>query len=167
MRKQMVAMPFFSCVAMVMGSKEQVTTIALNPFTHNVILPKGILEVADKRRNAPPLFPVSYYPVYFLPSFFSISIRLVGILEVADKRRNALQQTKAVRLTEKQFQDLVHNRVVMHLLPKYLFAHKEEDGMLRQMKLPHRMIDTVCQVLQCVQKRTVPGCFQAALSGTL
>lgn len=84
-----VAMPFFSCVAMVMGSKEQVTTIALNPFTHNVILPKGILEVADKRRNA-------------------------------------LQQTKAVKLTEKQFQDLVHNRVVMHLLPKYLFAHKEE-----------------------------------------
>lgn len=59
-----VAMPFFSCVAMVMGSKEQVTTIALNPFTHNVILPKGILEVADKRRNA-------------------------------------LQQTKAVKLTEK------------------------------------------------------------------
>lgn len=84
-----VAMPFFSCVAMVMGNQVQAGTIVLNPFTHNVVLPKEILEVADKRRNA-------------------------------------VQQTKTVRMTEKQFQDLVHNRVVMHLLPKYLFAHKEE-----------------------------------------
>ncbi len=84
-----VAMPFFTCVAMVMGNQEQVATIVVNPFTHNVVLPKEILQVADKRRNA-------------------------------------VQQPKAVKLTEKQFQDLVHNRVVMHLLPKYLFAQKEE-----------------------------------------
>lgn len=84
-----VAMQFFTCVAMVMGNQEQVATIVVNPFTHNVVLPKEILQVADKRRNA-------------------------------------VQQPKAVKLTEKQFQDLVHNRVVMHLLPKYLFAQKEE-----------------------------------------
>ena len=84
-----VAMPFFTCVAMVMGNQEQVATIVVNPFTHNVVLPKEILQVADKRRNV-------------------------------------VQQPKAVKLTEKQFQDLVHNRVVMHLLPKYLFAQKEE-----------------------------------------
>ncbi len=84
-----VAMPFFSCVAMVTGKQVQAETIVLNPFTHNVVLPKEIVEVADKRRNA-------------------------------------VQQTRTVRMTEKQFQDLVHNRVVMHLLPKYLFTQKEE-----------------------------------------
>lgn len=84
-----VAMPFFSCVAMVMGNQEAVESIVLNPFTHNVVLPKAILEIADKRRNA-------------------------------------LQHTKTVKLTEKQFQDLVHNRVAMQLLPKYLFERKEE-----------------------------------------
>lgn len=84
-----VAMPFFSCVAMVMSNQEKVETIVLNPFTHNVILPKVILEVADKRRNA-------------------------------------MQQTKTIKMTEKQFQELVHNRVAFYLLPRYLFEHKEE-----------------------------------------
>lgn len=84
-----VAMPFFSCVAMVMGNQDKIEAIVLNPFTHNVVLPKAILEVADKRRNA-------------------------------------MQQTKTVKMTEKQFQDLVHNRVTLYLLPKYLFEHKEE-----------------------------------------
>ena len=84
-----LAMPFFSCVAMVMGNQEKVESIVLNPFTHNVVLPKGILEVAQKRMQA-------------------------------------MQQTKTVKMTEKQFEELVHNRVAMHLLPKYLFAHKEE-----------------------------------------
>ena len=84
-----VAMPFFSCVAMVMGNQEKVESIVLNPFTHNVVLPKAILEVADKRRNA-------------------------------------MQQTKTIKMTEKQFQELVHNRVTLYLLPKYLFEHKEE-----------------------------------------
>lgn len=84
-----LAMPFFSCVAMVMGNKEKIESIVLNPFTHNVVLPKGILEVAEKRRNA-------------------------------------MQQTKTVKMTEGQFQELVHNRVALYLLPNYLFAHKEE-----------------------------------------
>ncbi len=55
----------------------------INPFTHNVVMPKEILEIAEKRRNA-------------------------------------VQQTKTVKMTEKQFQELVHNRVAMYLLPKYL-----------------------------------------------
>lgn len=84
-----VAMPFFSCVAMVMDNQGKVESVVLNPFSHNIVLPKEILEVADKRRNA-------------------------------------MQQTKTVKMTEKQFQDLVHNRVALYLLPKYLFEHKEE-----------------------------------------
>ena len=84
-----VAMPFFSCVAMVMGNRDKVEAMVINPFTHNVVMPKEILEIAEKRRNA-------------------------------------VQQTKTVKMTEKQFQELVHNRVAMYLLPKYLFAQKEE-----------------------------------------
>lgn len=90
-----VAMPFFSCVAMVMGNQDKVEAMVLNPFTHNVVLPKAILEIADKRRNA-------------------------------------LQQTKTIQMTEKQFQELVHNRVALYLLPKYLFEHKEEGLRLLQ-----------------------------------
>ena len=84
-----LAMPFFSCVAMVMGNRDKIEAMVINPFTHNVVMPKEILEIAEKRRNA-------------------------------------VQQTKTVKMTEKQFQDLVHNRVAMYLLPKYLFAQKEE-----------------------------------------
>lgn len=84
-----VAIPFFSCVAMVMSNQEKVESIVLNPFTHNVVLPKAILEVAEKRRTA-------------------------------------MQQTKTIRMTEKQFQELVQNRVALYLLPRYLFEHKEE-----------------------------------------
>ena len=84
-----LAMPFFSCVAMVMGNRDKVEAMVINPFTHNVVMPKEILEIAEKRRNA-------------------------------------VQQTKTVKMTEKQFQELVHNRVAMYLLPKYLFAQKEE-----------------------------------------
>lgn len=48
------------------------------------------------------------------------------ILEVASNRLNAAKQTKTIQVTKKQFQQLLHNRVVLHLLPMYLFAHKEE-----------------------------------------
>ena len=41
-----LAIPFFSCVAMVMGNKEKVESIVLNAFTDNVVLPKGSLEGA-------------------------------------------------------------------------------------------------------------------------
>lgn len=85
-----LAMPFFYCVSMVMGNQEKVEAIVMNPFSHNVVLPKGILEVAEKRRNA------------------------------------LQQQTKTIRMTEKQFKEWVHNRVALYLLPKYLFEHKED-----------------------------------------
>ncbi len=51
-----------------------------------------------------------------------------AVLEVARKRKDAMgkPQTKTIKVTEKQFRDLAHNRVVMYLLPKYLFEHKEE-----------------------------------------
>lgn len=51
-----------------------------------------------------------------------------AILEVAKKRRDALSkpQTKTIKVTEQQFQNLAHNRVAMYLLPKYLFENKEE-----------------------------------------
>lgn len=51
-----------------------------------------------------------------------------AILEVAKKRKEALSkpQTKTIKVTEKQFQTLAHNRVAMYLLPKYLFEEKEE-----------------------------------------
>ncbi len=47
----LLAMPFFACLSMVMSSKGQVETMVLNPFTHNMALPKGILEVAARRRD--------------------------------------------------------------------------------------------------------------------
>lgn len=49
-----------------------------------------------------------------------------AILEVAAKRRETAQQQKTVKMTEKQFGELVHNRVALYLLPRYLFEHKEE-----------------------------------------
>lgn len=51
-----------------------------------------------------------------------------AILEVAKKRKEALSkpQTKTIKVTEQQFQNLAHNRVAMYLLPKYLFENKEE-----------------------------------------
>ncbi|MCM1123037.1 MAG: SseB family protein [Eubacterium sp.] len=85
----LLAVPFQACVSMVMASKGQVENIVLNPFTHNMVLTKEILEVAVKRREA-------------------------------------VKQQKTIRVSEKQFQELVHNRVALYLLPKYLFEHKEE-----------------------------------------
>lgn len=85
----LLAIPFQSCLSMVMASKGQVEVMVLNPFTHNMILTKEILEVAVKRRDA-------------------------------------VKQQKTIRVSEKQFQELVHNRVTLYLMPKYLFEHKEE-----------------------------------------
>lgn len=85
----LMAMPFGSCVSMIMANKGQVEAVVLNPFTHNMVLPQEILNVAAKRLNAP-------------------------------------KQPKTIKVTEKQFQQLVHNRVTLQLLPKYLFENKEE-----------------------------------------
>lgn len=91
----LMAMPFRSCVSMVMASQGQVETIVLNPFTHNMVLPRAILDVAVKRMNA-------------------------------------AKQPRTVKVTEKQFGQMVHNRVALYLLPKYLFEHREEG--LRQLQ---------------------------------
>lgn len=47
-----LAMPFRSCLSMIMTNQDDVNTIALNPFTDNIVLPKGILDVAYNRLNA-------------------------------------------------------------------------------------------------------------------
>lgn len=44
-----LAMPYFTCVAMAMANKEKVQAIVLNPFTQNIMIPQQILEVALKR----------------------------------------------------------------------------------------------------------------------
>ena len=85
----LLSMPFHACLSMVMGNQNDVETMVLNPFTHNMVLSKAILEVAVKRRN------------------------MMG-------------QTKQIKVTEKQFQQLVHNRMALYLLPKYLFENGEE-----------------------------------------
>lgn len=48
-----LAIPFFTCVAMVMANTEKVQSIVLNPFTQNIMIPKEILEVAQKRSKMP------------------------------------------------------------------------------------------------------------------
>ena len=48
-----LAVPFFTCVAMVMANSDKVESVVLNPFTHNINIPKQILEVAHKRKTAP------------------------------------------------------------------------------------------------------------------
>ncbi len=47
-----LSMPFQVCLSMVMSGQAQVTTMVLNPFSHNMVIPKEILEVAVKRRDA-------------------------------------------------------------------------------------------------------------------
>ena len=85
----MLAMPFHVCLSMVMANRDHMEAMVLNPFTHNIVLPKEILDVAVKRRNA-------------------------------------MKNTKTVRMTKEQFEQMVHNRMAMYLLPQYLFNHKEE-----------------------------------------
>lgn len=48
----LLAMPFFNCVSMALANAERVQVVVLNPFTNNIILPKQILEVAQKRSQA-------------------------------------------------------------------------------------------------------------------
>lgn len=45
----LLALPFFTCVSMALANVERVQVIVLNPFTNNIVLPKQILEVAQKR----------------------------------------------------------------------------------------------------------------------
>ena len=92
----LAAIPFQGCLSMVMENQNQIENMALNPFTHNIVLPKTILEVAVKRSNM---------------------------------MRNATR----VNVTEKQFRQIVHNRVSLYLLPKYLFAYREE-GLARMQR---------------------------------
>lgn len=90
----LMGLPFFGCLSMLMSGPGQVETMVLNPFTHNMVLTKAVLEVAMKRRDSL-------------------------------MQQQQQQAQKTVKVTEKQFQDIVHNRVALHLLPKYLFEKKE------------------------------------------
>lgn len=84
-----LAMPFHVCLSMVMANQDHVEAMVLNPFTHNIVLPKAILDVALKRRDA-------------------------------------MKNTKTVRMTKEQFEQMVHNRMALYLLPQYLFKHRED-----------------------------------------
>lgn len=84
-----LAMPFQVCLSMVMANQDHVEAMVLNPFTHNIVLPKAILDVAAKRREA-------------------------------------AKNTKTVRVTKEQFEQMVHNRMALYLLPQYLFKNKED-----------------------------------------
>ncbi|MDE6318630.1 MAG: SseB family protein [Lachnospiraceae bacterium] len=48
----LIAMPFMSCVAMVMANQDKVAEVVVNPFTGMMILNRSILEIAEKRRQA-------------------------------------------------------------------------------------------------------------------
>lgn len=48
----LIAMPFLSCVAMVMANQSKVAEVVVNPFTGMMILNQSILGIAEKRRNA-------------------------------------------------------------------------------------------------------------------
>lgn len=85
----LLSMPFDTCLSMVMENQSDVETMVLNPFTHNMVLSKEILEVAVKRRDM-------------------------------------LGRSKQIKVTGKQFGQLVHNRMALSLLPKYLFENSEE-----------------------------------------
>lgn len=48
----LIAMPFMSCVAMVMANQDKVAEVVVNPFTGMMILNRSILAVAEKRRQS-------------------------------------------------------------------------------------------------------------------
>lgn len=52
MSPAILAMPFLTCVSMVMANSDKVESVVLNPFTQNINIPKPILEVAHKRIRA-------------------------------------------------------------------------------------------------------------------
>lgn len=47
-----LALPFFSCVSMIMANSDEIEAAVLNPFTHNITINKQLLEVAYKRGSA-------------------------------------------------------------------------------------------------------------------
>lgn len=48
----LLTIPFFGCVAMMMANKENMEAMIVNPFTHGMILPRSVIEVANKRKEA-------------------------------------------------------------------------------------------------------------------
>lgn len=82
---------FFGCVSMVMANQEKIEAIVVNPFTHNMVLPRNVLEVANKRGQA------------------------------AMKK-----QPKAIKVTAEQLHVLVHNRVILSELPKFIYERGQE-----------------------------------------
>ncbi|MCH5256956.1 MAG: SseB family protein [Lachnospiraceae bacterium] len=53
MSPAVLAMPFFTCVSMVMDNAEKVEAVVLNPFTQSIVITKQVLEVAQKRSSMP------------------------------------------------------------------------------------------------------------------
>lgn len=96
----LLTLPFFSCIAMLMSGAQKLEGMVINPFTHNMVLPWSILEVAEKRRKA--------------------------LQAQTQAQAQGKPVTQTIRVTEKQFQTLVHNQVALKILPKYLYEHQEE-----------------------------------------
>lgn len=84
-----LTLSFAACLSMVMANQEHIDVVALNPFTHNMVLSKAVLEVAVKRLES-------------------------------------VSQAKGVNLTPEQFRQVLHNRVMLYLLPMHLFKEGEE-----------------------------------------
>lgn len=58
-----------------------------------------------------------------LNPFSGVLILNQSVLDVAEKRRKAAEEIKPVPLTQAQFRDIVHNRLVLSRLPGYLFEN--------------------------------------------
>lgn len=48
----LMALPFEACLSMFMANPGQVEAMVMNPFTHNMVLPQAVLDVAVKRFGA-------------------------------------------------------------------------------------------------------------------
>lgn len=113
------ALPVFTSAAQIPRDKKSPVVLAM-PFFGLL----GMVKANNDKIEAVVVNPFTHSMVLNKP-----------ILEVAMKRKDALSkpQTKTIKVTEKQFQNLVHNRVAMYLLPKYLFENKE-DGLQKLQK---------------------------------
>lgn len=107
-----MALPIFTSIAQIPQDKKSPAVLAM-PFF-------GMLGMVNANKDKIEAAVVN--------PFTHSMVLTKAILEVAMKRKDALgkPQTKTIKVTEKQFQNLVHNRVAMYLLPRYLFENKEE-----------------------------------------
>lgn len=104
------ALPIFTSPEKIPADKKPPMVMAM-PFMHCVAMTMANLDKVEEVVVNP---------------FTGLMILNRSILEVAEKRRKAAGEIKTVQMTQEQFQNLIHNRVALSLLPKYLFAHKED-----------------------------------------